>query len=199
VLKDGAITAAQLREDRNWKLAAEQATFLPYGEFKKDWDWGQIYPHHPPLVVGDEIRFYYAGISGRHWSAEHKDTPDHAIGLATLRLDGFVSVETERKGTLTTRPIVFLGDTLVVNANAKGGSLTVEALDTRGRVIKRFGADDCVPITTDNIRHVVKWKGLKDCQLLQGRPIRLRFHLVHAKLYSFEPGIRRKHYLQSYD
>ncbi len=199
VLKDGAITAAQLREDRNWKLAAEQATFLPYGEFKKAWDWGQIYPHHPPLVVGDVFRFYYAGISGRHWSAEHKDTPDHAIGLATLRLDGFVSVETERKGTLTTRPIVFLGDTLVVNANAKGGSLTVEALDTRGRVIKRFGADDCVPITTDNIRHVVKWKGLKDCQLLQGRPIRLRFHLVHAKLYSFEPGIRRKHYLQSYD
>ena len=75
----------------------------------------------------------------------------------------------------------------------------MEALDTRGRVIKRFGADDCVPITTDNIRHVVKWKGLKDCQLLQGRPIRLRFHLVHAKLYSFEPGICRKHYLQSYD
>lgn len=199
VLKDGAITASQLREDRDWKQAATQATFLPYGEFKKDWDWGQIYPHHPPLVVGDEIRFYYAGISGRHWSAAHKDEPDHAIGLATLRLDGFVSVETDRQGTLTTRPIIFLGDTLVVNANAKGGSLAVEALDTEGKVIKGFATGDCVAIKSDSVRHVVTWKGQKDCHLLQGRPIRLRFHLENAKLYSFEPGTRHKHYLQSYD
>ena len=199
VLKDGAITAQQLRENRDWKQAAAGATFLPYGKFKKDWDWGQIYPHHPPLIVGDEIRFYYAGISARHWAALHKDTPDHAIGLATLRLDGFVSVETDRKGTLTTKPIVFLGDTLVINANAKGGSLVVEALDVAGKPIKGFSASDCTPITTDSVRHVVTWKGHKDCHLLQGRPIRLRFHLKRAKLYAFEPGIRHSHYLQSYD
>ena len=53
--------------------------------------------------------------------------------------------------------------------------------------------------TSDNVSHVVTWKGLEDCHLLQGRPIRLRFHLKRAKLYSFEPGIRHKHYLQSYD
>ena len=199
VLGDGAITASQLREDRDWKRAAESATFLPYGRFKKDWDWGQIYPHHPPLVVGDEIRFYYAGISARHWAAAHKDKPDHAIGLATLRLDGFVSVETARQGSLTTRPIVFLGDTLVVNANAKGGSLVVEALDVNGTVIKGFARGDCKPITGDSVRHVLTWKGDTDCHLLQGRPIRLRFHLKNAKLYSFEPGIRHSHYLQSYD
>ena len=199
VLKDGAITAQQLRENRDWKQAAAGATFLPYGKFKKDWDWGQIYPHHPPLIVGDEIRFYYAGISARHWAALHKDKPDHAIGLATLRLDGFVSVETDRKGTMTTKPIVFLGDTLVINANAKGGSLVVEALDVTGKPIKGFSASDCAPITTDSVRHVVTWKGHKDCHLLQGRPIRLRFHLKRAKLYAFEPGIRHSHYLQSYD
>ena len=108
-------------------------------------------------------------------------------------------METEHKGTLTTRPIVFLGDTIVVNANAKGGSLVVEALDVKGRVIEGFSAGDCTPITTDSVRHVVTWKGHKDCHLLQGRPIRLRFHLENAKLFSFEPGIRHSHYLQSYD
>jgi len=191
VLQDGAITAAQLLEDRDWKQATDQATFIPYGKFKQDWDWGQIYPHHPPLVVGDEIRFYYTGISGRHWDTYHKDTPDHAVGLATLRLDGFLSVQTDTAGTLTTKPLLFLGDTLVVNANATGGSLLIEALDANGQVIKGFGRANCTPITTDSVRHVVSWKGNADCRLLQGRPITLRFHLNRAQLYSFEPAFQR--------
>ncbi|MBI1915689.1 MAG: hypothetical protein HYS12_13300 [Planctomycetes bacterium] len=197
--KDGAISARELRKERDWKQVADQATFLPYGAFQKDWDWGQIYPHHPPLVVGDEIRFYYTGISGRHWSTYHKDKPDYSVGLATLRLDGFVSVEADREGTLTTRPLVFLGDTLVVNANATGGSLAVEALDGEGKPIPGFGATDCKPITSDGIRHVVTWKGNPDCHLLQARAIKLRFHLKNARLYSFEPTTRHNHYLQSYD
>jgi len=200
VLKDGAITASQLGEDRDRKQAAEQATFLPYGEFKQDWDWGAIYPHHSPLIVGHEIRFYYTGISGRHWHTYHKDEPDYAIGLATLRLDGFVSVNTgDGAGTLTTKPLIFLGDTLVVNANAASGSLTIEALDPDGAVIEGFSAADCTPITTDSVRHVVTWKGDPDCHLLQARPIKLRFQLKKTKLYSFEPRIRHNHYLQSYD
>lgn len=199
VLKEGAISAAELKGDRDWKQAAEQATFIPYGEFRQDWDWGQIYPHHSPLVVGDEIRFYYTGISGRHWSTYHKDTPDHGVGLATLRLDGFVSVETEGEGTLTTKPLVFLGDTLLVNADAEGGSLTVEALDAEGQPIEGFTAADCSPLTSDDLHHAVAWKGDADCHLLQGRPLKLRFHLKHARLYSFEPQVRHNHYLQSYD
>ena len=200
VLSDGAVTTAELRGERDWKLAAQQATFLPYGEFKKDWDWGQIYPYQPPLVVGDEIRIYYTGMNGRHWHTYHKDTRDSGIGLATLRLDGFVSVNAGAEaGTLTTKPLVFLGDTLVVNANAAGGSLTVEALDADGKPIAGFGTADCKPMTTDGIRQVLTWKDNPDCFLLQGRPIKLRFHLKNAKLYSFEPQVLHNHYLQSYD
>jgi hypothetical protein len=200
VLKNGAISAVDLRGQRDWKQSAEEATFLSYGEFKKDWDWGQIYPHHPPLVVGDEIRFYYTGITGRHWHTYHHDARDSGIGLATLRLDGFVSVNGgEAPGAMTTKPLVFLGDTLVVNADASGGSLTAEALDAQGNVIAGFAASDCSPITTDSVRHVLTWKDNPDCHLLQGRPIKLRFHLKNARLYSFEPEIRHNHYLQSYD
>jgi hypothetical protein len=100
---------------------------------------------------------------------------------------------------LTTRPIVIFGDTIEVNANAAGGSLTVEALDTDGKPIEGFTRADCSPITTDSVRHVIAWKGGSNCQLLQGRPIKLRFHMKAAKLYSFEPRIRENHYLQSYD
>ena len=41
---------------------------------------------------------------------------------------------------------------------------------------------DCASIATERVRHVVTWKGNEDCHLLQGRPIKLRFHLKNAKL-----------------
>ncbi|MFM7072249.1 MAG: hypothetical protein ACKO38_10710, partial [Planctomycetota bacterium] len=137
---------------------------------------------------------------GRHWATYHRDPIESGVGLATLRLDGFVSVEAGGEpGTLTTKPLVFLGDTLEVNANAAGGELTIEALDSMGKAIDGFTRNTCTPIATDSVRHTVRWKGGSDCHLLQGRPIQLRFHLKNAKLYAFEPRIKHNHYLQSYD
>jgi hypothetical protein len=150
-------------------------------------------------VVGDEIWFYYAGAANRHWASYHGDTIKCGIGLARLRLDGFVSVNAANEGTMTTKPFVFIGDALEVNANAAGGAITVEALDTDGKVIEGFSKNDCQPITSDSIRHILKWKGSEDCQLIQARPIRLRFYLKKAKLYSFTPRIKHEHYIQSYD
>ena len=200
VIASGAITSSEHRRDRDWQSMVDAAVFLPYGTADGDWDWGQVYPHHAPLVVGDEIRFYYGGTRGRHWATYHHDPIESGVGLATLRLDGFVSVEAgDEPGTLTTKPLVFLGDTLEVNANAAGGVLTIEALDAMGKAIDGFTQDDCTPITMDSVRHTVRWKGGSDCHLLQGRPIQLRFHLRNAKLYAFEPRIRHNHYLQSYD
>ena len=208
--KRGVIPAHELRQDRDWQQVAEDAVFLPYGNKDKDWDWGAVSPYFSPepIIVGDEIWFYYMAQNGRNWwnytgDPPKKDPqakePRKGVGLAKLRLDGFVSVETEQHGTLTTKPLVFLGDTLIVNANAKAGSLVIEALDVDGKVIEGFGRANCLPLTTDSVRHVVKWKGHQDCHLLQARPITLRFHLDHAKLYSFECTIRHNQYLQSYD
>jgi hypothetical protein len=196
----GAIPAARLNDERDWKAAADQAVFIPYGEHKTDWDWGGFYASHPPLVVDDEIRFYYGGAARRHWSSYHGDTDErNGIGLATLRLDGFVSINAEEEGTLTTKTLVFIGDTLEVNANAKGGSIVVEVLDANGKVIEGFSKKDSIPITTDSVRHVLKWKGKRDCHLIQAMPIKLRFYLEKAKLYSFTPRIGNKHYVPSYD
>ena len=185
----------------------EHRPFVPRGG-EGSYDEFGIETPSQPFEVGDEIWFYYMGQDGRNWWNYKGDPPKldpkakeprKGIGLATLRLDGFVSVETKKQGTLTTKPLVFLGDTIVVNANAKGGSLAVEALDADGKVIEGFTRSDCAAITTDSVRHVVTWKGNPDCHLLQARPIRLRFHLKNAKLYSFAPAVRHNHYLQSYD
>jgi len=197
----GAIPTGDLNKKLNWKNVPKDAAFLSYGRHKEDWDWGQIYAHQRPVVVGDEIRIYYTGIGSRHWASYHgdPDPPPRGVGLATLRLDGFVSINVEKEGTMTTKPFVFIGDTLEVNANAKGGSIVVEALDPAGKVIEGFAKKDCTAITSDSVRHVLKWRDKSDCQLIQARPIRLRFHMKKAKLYSFTPRIRHKHYIQSYN
>ena len=210
--RHGAISTTELKNpDRDWKQTALDATFIPYGEMNKDWDWGTVSTVYTPapIIVGDEVWMYYTGIDAKNWWTHtgeppaldpHVKEPNKGVGLATLRLDGFVSVDADDdEGTLTTKPLVFFGDTLEINANAEGGSITVEALDAEGQVIEGFAVSDCTPITSNSVRHVVKWKDNPDCHLLQARPIRLRFHLKNAKLYAFEPRILHNHYLQSYE
>ena len=195
--KTGAISDSREKEGkRDWKPIAEGATFLPYGTSRKaDWDWGQVYPFDPPLIVGDQIWFYYQGLKGRHWFKQHKDPLESGFGLATLRLDGFVSVDAPQAGTLQTRRFIAIGDTLVINAKADGGEIRVEAIDALGRVISGFSKEDCTPIRGDSVRHVVSWKGGPNCHQLQARPIKLRFHLKTASLFSFEFQIRRNHFV----
>ena len=71
------------------------------------------------------------------------------------------------------------------------------SLEKRRR--KNFGIESSVALTSDSISHKLAWKGQADLHQLQGRPIRLRFHLKGAKLYSITPGTRHAHYIQSYD
>ncbi len=198
--RHGAIPHRQFSEERDWKAFALDATFIPGGEHGKDWDWGSLYPLQAPIVYGDEVRIYYVGMTGRHWASYHGDKDKSSgVGLATLRLDGFVSLDAEGEGTMTTRTLMFVGDTLEINADASGGSIHVEALDPEGNVIEGFSKGDCAAITTDDVHHLVQWNKTTDCHLIQATPIRLRFHLKQAKLYSFTPRIMHKHYVPSYD
>lgn len=208
--KHGAIPQRELSRDKDWKQIALGATFVPYGRKNVDWDWGTVSPYFTPdpIVVGDRIFFYYKAQNGRNWWTHTGDPPKldpdavrptRGVGLATLRLDGFVSVETAGQGTLTTKALVFIGDQIEVNSDAAGGSIRVEAIDADGNVIDGFSKDDCTAITTDSVRHVLQWNDNADCHLLQARPIKLRFHLNKAKLYSFTPRIRHTHYVPSYD
>ena len=72
-------------------------------------------------------------------------------------------------------------------------------MDASGKVIEGFSRNDCTPIVGDSVRHVVTWNENPDCNLIQARPIRLRFYMENAKIYSFEARIQNKHYIQSYD
>ncbi|MFV1969010.1 MAG: hypothetical protein ACC628_26620, partial [Pirellulaceae bacterium] len=123
---------------------------------------------------------------GRHtddWSAAHASS---GIGLAKLRLDGWVSVDADDgPGTLTTKPLKLAGNDLVINADARKGQMAVEILGQAGRPLPGFSLADCKPFSGDSVRHTVQWKSSSDLSQLKGQPVRLRFHIQNAKLYSF--------------
>ncbi len=109
-----------------------------------------------------------------------------AVGLATLRLDGWVSVDADKKeGTLTTKPLVFEGDQLIINAQAPQGVVAVEILDQSGRPWSGFSRSECDVFSDDAIRHTVTWNGRAGLPLRGDVPIRFRFYLRDAKLFSF--------------
>ena len=208
---DGAIPHNKLNQPADWARVAREAAFLPYGKKDRDWDWGTVSPYYTPepIVIKDRIHFYYMGQNGRNWwnytgDPPRKDPdarePNKGVGLATLRIDGFVSIEAGSKGgTMTTRPFLFLGDGLILNADARGGQITVEALDAAGKPLEGFGLASSRPLTSDNVRHALSWKGHKDLHQLQGKPIRLRFHLKNARMFSLTPRTQKVHYIRSYN
>jgi hypothetical protein len=108
-----------------------------------------------------------------------------AIGLATLRLDGFVSLDAgATSGTLLTRPLELDGGTLTVNARV-GGELRVEAL-ADGRPLPGYGAAECLPVRGDGLRQPVRWTGHPNVDGLRGRTVQLRFTLRDGSLYGFQ-------------
>ncbi len=103
-----------------------------------------------------------------------------------LRIDGFVSVNAPwRGGEVLTKPLRFSGKELEINySTSAGGAIHVEIQDADGNPIPNFTLDDCLQIVGDQISHIVKWKGGGDVSQLADKPIRLRFVMEDADLFS---------------
>ncbi len=172
------------RDGVHWlREEGDRPPMLPVGKPPRAWDGGMLCPV-PPIRVGRELRLYYSGYDGPHDYLPFKS----AIGLATLRKDGFVSLDAgEAPGEVLTRRLEGLTGELHVNCQAGGGSLTVEFLDAGGSVLPGYGRGDCDPIQADSIDQVVTWHGKAALPQVSG-PMRLRFILQKASLYSFRAG-----------
>ena len=85
---------------------------------------------------------------------------------------------------VVTRPVKFIGGFCFVNADV-AGSLRVELLDREGRTIPGFSADQCEPVTGNGTKLAVRWRGAAPLADLQNTPVRFKFVLDRARLYSF--------------
>ncbi len=118
--------------------------------------------------------------------------PRRACAVYTLRFDGFDSVSAPPKGgEMLTKPIVFAKsespNQLHINfATSAVGSMKVELQDANGKPIDNFTGDNCDEIYGDSNDRVVTWKGNADISQFADQPIRLRFMMRDADLYSLQ-------------
>ena len=156
----------------------------PHGSF----DYGMVLGPANPIIGEREMWFPYGGFPIHHDSKE--TNWESAIGLATMRLDGFAAWEAgDEAGELVTQAFRCNGDRLLVNADAHGGAMRVEVLDERGAPIAGFENEACQAVSTDTLSDQnsgwIHWKNNPNLSRLTGKSIQLRFSLKNARLYSF--------------
>lgn len=154
---------------------------------KDDWERGFIEGGgNICVVVGDRLHFYYSGCRGDMDGAIRPDGSlnngsmydPNAIGLATLRRDGFASLNAGAStGHVTTRPVTFGGKHLFVNAACPQGELRAEILDADTSQVL---SPTLMATAIDSTRH-----SLGDVSAFAGRPVRIRFALRRGALYAF--------------
>jgi hypothetical protein len=189
------------RNGRNWQRFANRQPLIRRGE-AGSYDHLDVETPNQPLVMGDEVWIYYGGARVHHdwWlfgKEEGLDVPEahdpsyaqngHHLCLATLRLDGWVSLDaTVREGYVETKPVFSTGAHLFINGCcARGGYIQVEVMDNWNNVWKGYGRQDCEIFRGDDVHHRVRWSASDGVNMIPGI-VKLRFHMRNAELYSFQ-------------
>lgn len=171
----------------------DRSAFIASSRRANAWDRGYVQSVGGCcLVFRDELRFYYSGFRGDPTRTSEKEQDDNGMyanastGMATLRRDGFASLDADaRGGALVTRPVTFSGQHLFVNVDAPDGELRCEVLTPTGEVIEGYEIDTCVPLAADTCCRPIVWKGARNLGELAGQPVRFRFALTRGRLYAF--------------
>ena len=157
------------------------------------WDSGYVGNISSCFAITDErLWFYYVGARG---DATKNDPPrceyrngmhwNFSVGVATLRRDGFAGMVADGRGELVTRPVTFSGAHFFVNADARFGEVAAEVLDEKGEPYPGYSAADCKALARkDSTKHALTWKG-GDLSQFAGKPVRFRFKMKVATLFSF--------------
>lgn len=207
-----SVRLAYSRDGKNWKWANQRQPWLESSNMSgREWDSVQVYLGTPPIQVGDEHWVFYGGAKSHHdWfltghleGVDHPEARDmskvgYHLGLAKMRLDGFVSLDTSphKEGILVTRSFFPEGNRLVINAKVEpGGYIDVEVTDIAGKPLPGFNRAECDTFTGDSVRHLVTWQGEDDAEWLKhlgqentrwGGYFKLNFYMRKASLYSFQ-------------
>lgn len=103
----------------------------------------------------------------------------------SLRLDGFASLRARRSGEMLAKPFTFTGQELELNfATSAGGSIRVEIQGADGTPVSGFAVADCLDTIGNEFDRVVQWKAGSDVSGLAGKPVRVRFVMTDADVFS---------------
>lgn len=181
-----------------WQRPFRDQLFLARSE-KGRFDSMSIWSSTPPVVLDDEMRFYYGAYNYAPRDGIKAEPGQRSgIGMVRLPLDRFGGVKplprndqvtllkrpVENVGQVTFRPLDLTGTRqITLNADARDGAVAVEILNEDGYRVRGFSKEDAVPLNGDSLRHTASWNGRELSQLPPGRYM-LRVHLDNATLYA---------------
>jgi len=175
-----AVSHDGIRFQRVCNSDGRRIAFIQCGDIG-EWDrFNNSLACNPPIRVGNELRFYYAGRTYRHppYEGQDRGEPGSAVGLATVPPDRFVSLGASfDKGQIITKPLRLKGRTLHVNAKCDFGQILIEALDPSGKVVATAR-----PIRADGLDVAAEWAETPPAGL--SGTISLRITLSNARLYA---------------
>ena len=169
-------------DGERWDLLPKHPALLGVGA-PGAWDAGMVLLAESPVVVGDELWFYYGGFALAHDTQQENVG---AIGLAIAERDRLLGMKPRAKeaGTILTRPFVPGGCRLTVNTRIQG-RLVAELRTDNNKPVPGFKLADCDPLTETGFAREFRWKGgnLGDCP---EKEVRVLFRLEDAELFTFE-------------
>lgn len=170
-------------DGEQWDRVATHPVWIARGA-EGEWDHGMVMPAESPVVVGDEMRFYYGGFALDHHAAENPC----AIGLATAERDRLVGLRpsSDEAGYALTRPfVVEEGSALLLNAIVRdGGAIAAEIRTDGNKPIEGFEMDASDGVTASGFAQPLTWGG-KALGELAGQEVRIRFEVGKAELFAF--------------
>ena len=181
-ISDGVFMTS--RDGLHWKRWGE--AFIRPGPQKERWvnrnnmtAWGILETESDMPGTPNELSLY---------SSEGYYHADCRLRRFTLRQDGFVSVRADLKGgEFLTKPFIFEGKKLALNYSTSAvGSVQVEVQTPTKKAIRGLKLEHSDEVYGDELAGTAKWSGKEDLSHLSGKPIRLRFVLSDADLYSMQ-------------
>lgn len=165
------------RDGKTWHRFNE-AFMTPGYEEEHNWIYGDCYLSYGLIDSGKENYYFYT--IDRHFSF---DVPK-ALNRHEIRKDGFACyMAGGDEAEIVTKPFVFEGSSLHLNFSTSAyGHIFVSVLDENGEQI----SDESFEIYGDNIDRTISFADGSDFSRFSGKPIRLKFRMRDAKLFSLK-------------
>ncbi len=165
------------RDGKTWHRYNE-AFMTPGYENEHNWVYGDCYLSYGLVDSGRE--YYNLYTIDRHFSFGYP----RPLTRYEIRKDGFACYAAGGdEATLLTKPIIFGGGTLHLNFETSAyGYIYVNVLDENGNEL----SGESVEVYGNNIDRRVVFRGGFDLSAFAGRPVRLRFRMRDAKIYSMK-------------
>jgi len=154
----------------DWQRLGDRNAFIPRGG-PGEFDWAATWYSSLPIIKDNELWFFYTGSCVPHTC--RPETRDRrldmvksgelpaisSIGLATLRRDGFISLDAgNRTGHILTKPFAWPeSNTVHLNSDARGGEVRVAVCQPDGTAYPGYELSEA--LTGDMPDAVVRWKG----------------------------------------